>query len=92
MLSSEQGTAGRRNKWWKETNDLHVCFLESGPSSVGNRRQTLSNLPISNSETKGHLCVYHLPLDTCGVCSPIFAEYRMNLNGSVFWYFSISLR
>ena len=43
-------------------------------------------------DLEGLLPFYHLPLDICGVCSPIFPEYRMNLNGSVFWFFSISLR
>ena len=40
----------------------------------------------------GQFFARQLPLDICGVCSSIFAEYRMNLNGSVFWFFSISLR
>ncbi len=40
----------------------------------------------------GPLLEAHWPLAICRVCSPIFAEYRMYLNGSVFWYFSMSLR
>lgn len=40
----------------------------------------------------GPLLDPHWPPAICRVCSPIFAEYRMYLNGSVFWYFSMSLR
>ena len=46
----------------------------------------------SVSQPTRPLLVPHLPLLICCVCSPIAAEYRIYLNGSVFWFFSISLR
>ena len=49
-IASEQGTAGRR-KWWKETNDLHVCFLESTRPLVQNRHVCC---PLKNRETLGY--------------------------------------